>query len=67
MLMWEYSFNRNKITRSFILISFIFNLEIKNKYNILPEIHLASSGSIQCKHKININKLFKMKSKQAVH
>ena len=36
--------NKNKITRSFISVSFIYSLKIQNKYNILPEIHLPSSG-----------------------
>ena len=31
LLLWTYSFNKNKITRSFILISFIYNLKIKKK------------------------------------
>ena len=35
---------RNKITRRFILISFTCDLKIKNKYNILLEIHPVSSG-----------------------
>ena len=39
-----YSFSKNKITRSFILISFIYNLKIKRKCNILPEIHLVLSA-----------------------
>ena len=37
-------FNKNKTTRSFILISFIYNLKIQNENNISPEIHLLSSG-----------------------
>ena len=36
--MRAYSFNKNKITRSFILISFIYSLKT---YNISPEIHLC--------------------------
>ena len=45
MLMRAYSFNKRKVTRSFILISFIYSLKILSKYNISPEIHLASSGN----------------------
>ena len=45
MLMRAYSFNKSKATRSFILISFIYSLKILSKYNISPEIHLASSGN----------------------
>ena len=41
--MQAYNFNKNKITRSFMLIYFI--LRLKNYiYNISLEIHPASSG-----------------------
>ena len=64
------SFNKSKVTRSLILIFFIYNLKIYNKNNISPEIYLALSDKsrVFCpKHKFNINKLLKMKSKQALY
>ena len=64
------SFNKSKVTRSLILIFFIYNLKIYNKNNISPEIYLALSDKSRAfcaKHKFNINKLLKMKSKQALY
>ena len=37
------SFNKSKVTRSLILIFFIYNLKFYNKNNISPEIYLALS------------------------